>query len=99
MTKPEQIVNKIRFSDFDKDGVPNKWDCQPRNFRKQDGGRLQFQGFCPYCGVPPQNFHLMENGAYYACQNKNCPTYGKEVYYNNAGYVDFVKKAGHMSSR
>jgi hypothetical protein len=36
MSKPEKIVNRLRFRDFDRDGVPNKWDCQPMNILQQE---------------------------------------------------------------
>jgi len=30
--------NSISKGDFDRDGVSNRKDCEPLNFRKQDGG-------------------------------------------------------------
>jgi hypothetical protein len=32
MSIPDKIINKITTGDFDKDGTPNKWDCQPKNY-------------------------------------------------------------------
>lgn len=33
---PHQTVNRILYKDTDRDGVPDKWDCQPKNPLKQD---------------------------------------------------------------
>jgi hypothetical protein len=32
----EKTMARYRYTDYDKDNVPNKWDCQPRNKRRQD---------------------------------------------------------------
>ena len=64
MTKPEQVINRIRFGDADKDGVPNKWDCRPKNPFRQDSGKnhrhiydneglegRDYENYCLVCGV------------------------------------------------
>ena len=54
MSIPNRIINKITKSDVDRDGVPNKWDCQPKNSFKQESvqGKLNewIYGPCPNCG-------------------------------------------------
>jgi hypothetical protein len=44
MSIPNKIINKITKSDVDRDGVPNKWDCRPRNPFRQES-------YCINCGT------------------------------------------------
>jgi len=39
MSTQQKNQNRMMHIDSDKDGVPNKWDCQPRNRMKQDDER------------------------------------------------------------
>jgi hypothetical protein len=52
MSIPNKIINKITKSDFDRDGTPNKWDCQPKNYFKQDSliNKKNRNWKCPNCG-------------------------------------------------
>ena len=67
MPRAERVVKRGLFKDSDKDGVPNRWDCKPRNPFKQDdeiafgGNRArenqvpfnQRRGYVPDKGVSP----------------------------------------------
>lgn len=35
-SKPQRLVERILHKDTDRDGVPDRWDCQPRNPKKQE---------------------------------------------------------------
>ena len=60
MTASQQHINLKKFKDSDNDGVPDKWDCQPKNPFKQ--GQDEFGIFCDNCGTRRANFYGTQHG-------------------------------------
>jgi len=52
----------ISNGDFDRDGVKNRKDCEPLNFRKQDGGKIFSEGYTDDA-VSEHNRKLMQGYA------------------------------------
>jgi ribosomal protein L37E len=57
MSIPNKIINKITKSDVDRDGVPNKWDCRPKNYFKQDDR-------CERCGKKSYGKRFCSEGCF-----------------------------------
>ena len=75
LTPKKKTVLRKKYKDTDRDGVPNKWDCQPFNRKKQDDEI--YEGRCPECGSFVSESYQPPTGGIFMCKNKKCKYYNK----------------------
>jgi hypothetical protein len=56
MSTPQRAIMRRTNIDSDKDGVPNKWDCQPNNRMKQDSNSDEYKQYNKYKENIPKTY-------------------------------------------